>query len=234
MKKTTTKQDETKGKADGVLGLQIAPPNMKKALFTIRGTTPYVQARFSGRVIAQMIADQSAGKTAKSKKTRTPKDFDALTREALHVSDAGWVGLPATAFRAAMISACRTVGFRMTLAKLSVFVDPDGFDKVDGTPLVKITKGDWYRVDHAVRNATGVVDIRPRPMWDPGWEAIVTVRWDADQFTLRDVLNLMSRVGLQVGIGEGRPDSRQSCGQGWGLFEVAKVEAEVDSKEAAA
>jgi hypothetical protein len=27
-------------------------------------------------------------------------------------------------------------------------------------------------------------------------------------------------VGRQVGIGEGRPDSRNSCGMGWGLFEI--------------
>jgi hypothetical protein len=35
-----------------------------------------------------------------------------------------------------------------------------------------------------------------------------------------DVVNLISRVGLQVGIGEGRPDSKQSAGLGYGLFEI--------------
>ena len=29
----------------------------------------------------------------------------------------------------------------------------------------------------------------------------------------------------QVGIGEGRPDSKQSTGQGWGLFKVEMMEA---------
>jgi hypothetical protein len=35
------------------------------------------------------------------------------------------------------------------------------------------------------------------------------------------VTNLMQRVGLQVGIGEGRPDSRESAGLGWGTFAIA-------------
>ena len=53
------------------------------------------------------------------------------------------------------------------------------------------------------------------------WAADITIRWDADQFTVEDVSNLLSRVGLQVGIGEGRPDSKNSAGMGWGLFEIA-------------
>jgi hypothetical protein len=56
-------------------------------------------------------------------------------------------------------------------------------------------------------------------MWRE-WSAVVQVSYDADQFTLEDVTNLMSRVGLQVGIGEGRPDSRESAGLGWGTFEL--------------
>jgi hypothetical protein len=53
------------------------------------------------------------------------------------------------------------------------------------------------------------------------WKARVRVRWDQDQFTLEDVANLLTRVGMQVGIGEGRPDSKNSAGMGWGLFAVA-------------
>jgi len=32
--------------------------------------------------------------------------------------------------------------------------------------------------------------------------------------------NLLARAGLQVGIGEGRPDSKNSAGMGWGLFQI--------------
>ena len=36
----------------------------------------------------------------------------------------------------------------------------------------------------------------------------------------QDVTNLLMRVGQQVGIGEGRPDSKNSAGMGWGTFNV--------------
>ena len=59
-------------------------------------------------------------------------------------------------------------------------------------------------------------------MFREGWEADVRIRYDGDQFTASDVVNLLARAGLQVGIGEGRPDSKKSTGMGWGLFEIAK------------
>lgn len=201
----------------------IKPPHFQSAQFTIVGSAPYVQNRFSQKALNEIRAKQMAGSVGHTKKAKVAKDFMAAYEGAKHISEDGWCGIPAPAFREAMISACRIVGFKMTLAKLSVFIDADGFDAVDATPLVRITKGEPQYKEHFVRNETGVVDIRPRPMWAPGWAAVLTVRWDADQFSIADVTNLLSRVGMQVGIGEGRPDSPRSTGQGWGLFAVADV-----------
>jgi hypothetical protein len=197
----------------------IKPANIQTAKFTIRGTAPYVQARFTAKAMQAMMSKMAEGGAAKGKKVREARDFEDDYRQAMHISTEGWHGIPAGAFRQAMISACRLVGFKMTLAKLSVFVKADGFDVVDGVPLVRITKGQPERMDMAVRNQTGVADIRIRPMWRE-WQAEVNVSYDADQFKLEDVTNLMQRVGLQVGIGEGRPDSRESAGLGWGTFEL--------------
>jgi len=50
---------------------------------------------------------------------------------------------------------------------------------------------------------------------------MVRIRFDQDTFSLQDVVNLLSRAGMQVGIGEGRPASKKSkCGMGWGMFRV--------------
>ena len=198
--------------------VQIKPPKIETAIFNIKGTAPYVQARFSGKAMQAMMSKMAAGGTAKGKKIREARDFDSDYKNAMHIGNGGWHGIPASAFRQAMISACRLVGFKMTLAKLSVFVEADGFDVIDGIPLIKLT-GEPQRVDMAVRNQTGVADIRIRPMWRE-WGASVRVRYDSDQFTIEDVTNLMARVGLQVGIGEGRPDSRESAGLGWGTFKL--------------
>ena len=163
---------------------------------------------------------QESGSQGKKGKKRSAKDFTAAYEGAMHKSAEGWHGIPAPAFRNGCISACRMVGFKMTHAKLSIFVDPDGFDVDDGTPLVKITKGAPEYTELAVRNDSGVCDLRPRPMWRQGWEAVVRIRFDLDQFSLEDVANLLMRVGMQVGVGEGRPDSKKSAGLGWGMFEL--------------
>jgi len=200
--------------------LTISAPKLIRMPFKIRGISPYVQNKFSQKVLEQMRAAQEAGSTAKKGKKKDPKDFQALYEGSMHISTEGWYGIPAPAFRNALVSACRLVGFKMTLGKMSVFTEADGFDRDDGTPLVKITKGKPHYHEYPVKNASGVADIRPRAMWEPGWEATVTVRFDGDQFTEEDVANLLMRVGLQVGIGEGRHDSRMGTGMGWGEFEL--------------
>lgn len=199
--------------------------NMQVAAFKIRGIAPYVGHKFSAKARAKMRADQEAGnQQTKKRGAKQPKDFERLFQEATHRMPDGTPGLPASAFRAAMISACRLVGFKMTLAKLAVFVEQDDFDIDDDTPLVRIDQEPEYS-EHLVKNETGVADIRPRPRWREGWTATVRVRYDADTFTAADIRALLERVGLQVGIGEGRPDSRKSTGMGWGLFEVTPVES---------
>jgi len=200
--------------------VRIDAPNFKETSFKIRGTTPYVQHKFSAKAIKEMIYEQEKGSTGKKGKKRKPKDFDANYRDATHgTGKKGEFGIPAAAFRNAMISACKIVGFHMTKGKLAVFVKPDLIDDEE-TQLVQITKGKPKRFDLHVRNKTGVIDIRARPKWKAGWEATVRVWFDADVFTLTDITNLLMRVGMQVGIGEGRPDSKDSCGMGWGLFEL--------------
>lgn len=196
----------------------IKPPNFCTIELTIKGNAPYVQAAFAAKAIAMMKAKHEAGQQAKKLVKKEARDFNADYEAAKHVSTEGWVGIPASSFRNAMISACKIVGFKMTHAKLGVFVHQDGFDKVNGMPLVKIIGEPTMHEMHA-RNQTGVCDIRVRPMWRE-WSAKVRIRFDADMFTAQDVANLLRRVGVQVGIGEGRPDSRESAGVGWGTFDV--------------
>lgn len=201
--------------------ITIKEPNIQTAEIAIEGITPLVQNKFSAKAKAKMMATMAAGSTAKGKKVRDPRDYEDDFRQAQHISEEGWAGLPAPAFRSAMISACRLVGFQMTKAKLSVFVAHDGVDAEDGTPLVKLDAPDPERHEALVRMNGTSTDIRIRPMWRQ-WGANVRVQWDADQFTLDDVVNLMDRAGLQVGIGEGRPDSKTSTGMGWGQFRVVR------------
>lgn len=200
----------------------IAPPKFRTITVRITGAAPYMQARFSAKAMLSMMDKMAAGSTAKSKKQREARDFDEDFRQSMHVSTDGWVGIHAAALRNASIDVCRMVGFKMTHARMSIFIEADGLDFVDGTPLVRLIAGDPEVTKLAVRNQTGVLDIRVRPLWRE-WSADVRVRFDEDQFTVSDVVNLLSRAGQQVGIGEGRPFSRQSNGLGFGLFTVENI-----------
>lgn len=207
--------------------ITIRPLNFQRMRVLIEGTAPYMQLQFSMKARLQMQENQEAGSTAKGKKVREAKDFDALFEEAKHVDAQGRMGIPASAFRNALIRACKAVGYEMTLARMSIFTEADTLDKLDGSPLVFI-EGEPERTIMPTRNATGVVDLRVRPMWRT-WRASPVIKWDADQFTQEDVINLMVRAGAQVGIGEGRPFSKSSNGIGFGTFAVRAV-AVLESK----
>lgn len=197
----------------------IKPPRMNKVAVRIEGTAPLVQCAFSAKVLNTIRETQEAGSQARSKKKREARDFNADFQGAIHRSTDGWIGIPAPAFRAAMIDSCRLVGYKMTLAKLAIFVEADGFDSVSGQPLVQLDAEAPQQMLSAVRNATGVIDLRSRPRWDK-WAADLRLVYDEDVLSVHDVTNLLMRAGMQVGIGEGRPNSRMSFGQGWGLFKI--------------
>lgn len=198
--------------------VQIKPLRQQVVEFEIEGVSPFAQLRFSQKAKNKMMATQQAGSQAKSKRTRDARDFEDDYKQSHYRPTRGGYGIPAAAFRNAAISACRTVGFKMTLAKLSIFVEADDVDKLDGTPLVYLL-GEPEQWISQVRNDNGSCDLRVRALWRK-WSAKVRIRFDLDQFSLSDIANLMHRIGQQVGVGEGRPDSRNSAGLGFGLFRI--------------
>ncbi len=202
--------------------ITITPPDFGCITLLIRGTAPLVIERFSKK--AELMAKMAEGATSRNKKERTARDYEVDAEQARYRHPDGWEGANAAAFRAGMISACRLVGFKMTLAKLSVFIEADGFDMIDGLPIVRIY-GESHTFTAHTRNATGVVDVRSRPQYRD-WACKLRIRFDRQQFKPVDVYNLISRVGLQVGIGAGRPDSKSSAGCGWGTFEVVPTDRE--------
>lgn len=203
--------------------INIKPANIKSAFVWIKGNAPLVVHKFSHKAKMQIMQKQSEGSTAKSKKVREAKDFDALFNDARHISFEGWDGIPASAFRCACIDACRLVGFKMTMARMSIFFDADGFDRDEGTGLVKIIGPAPRRLDSMVRIGSGLqktVDVAVRAQWLE-WGAKLSFKYDADQFTASDVVNLINRAGMQCGVCEGRPNSSASNGMGWGTFEIS-------------
>jgi hypothetical protein len=206
------------GKKGKQTRVSISPPNIKTARFRIIGTSPLMTGSFGSKAQNAMREKHEAGSTAGSKRTRKARDFQADYESAKYISEEGWIGAPAGAFRTAMIDCCRLVGYKMTNAKLSIFVEADGYQEQTLKPLVKIIGKPEMNVG-PVRNATGVADLRARPLWRK-WQVDLRINFDMDQFELQDVTNLLMRAGMQCGIGDGRPNSRESTGIGYGLWRV--------------
>ena len=196
----------------------IKAPNFQVAEFKLVGTAPLVVNKFSQKAREQIMKTQSEGKQSRGKKVREPKDFDAVYKGAFHVSSEGWYGFPAGGFKAALVRACSVTDMKMTVSKMALFIEADGIDADEGTPLVKIN-GTPKKHEGYARNDDGSVDIRVRPLWAK-WTINLRVRYDGDMLSLESVANLVSRAGLQVGIGEGRPFSKNSTGMGWGTFAI--------------
>jgi hypothetical protein len=201
--------------------VKIKAPDLRIASFKIRSTSEFVQNAFSRRQQDKIEATQREGSQSTKRKTKTPKDFEQNFRESQHRAKQGWYGVPCSAYRSALIRACSLVGFKMTIAKMSAWVLADGHDAADGTPLVKMKCKPPQMKIMPCRNANGGMDLRARAHYD-AYEAVVRIQYDNDQFSITDLANLLVRAGAQVGVGEGRNDSPNSNGMGWGSFELVQ------------
>jgi len=198
---------------------KIPPLRQQVIAFKLESTTPLLMNRFPEKARIMMAEKMQQGQAARSKRTRDPRDFNKDMESARHTfhDNPKRSGYPASAWRAAMVSACRSAGYKMTHAKQAITVLSDGL-ATDGVPLVEIV-GKYELSVLPARNATGVMDLRARPMFRE-WRATIRVQYDADLLGPDDVFNLMTRAGAQVGLGDGRPDSRQSAGLGFGTFKI--------------
>ena len=188
-----------------------------------------VIAAFSAKAQNAIKKKHEAGSTAKTRQKRDARNFSEDVRQALHISrERLWHGFEVGGLKLALVSACRTVSYKMTLAKLGIFVQADGSDAVTGVPLIRIQSPAPYEENISpARNANGGFDLRARPMWRE-WSMDVRIAFDADIFRFSGhFLNLLLRGWAEVhgGIGEGRADSKSSCGTGWGSFTVEATDA---------
>src|SRR5947209_5948773 len=141
-----------------VLG-SIPAPNIRAFKVRIVGTSPLLSNRFGEKAMNMKAAKMTGEVNKGSAAARAVRNFEEDYDQAKHISTDDWAGVTAAGLRAGLVSACRLVGYVMTRAKISIFVQPDGYDRVDGIPLIRIY-GQPEMNRQAVRNATGVADLR--------------------------------------------------------------------------
>ncbi len=129
------------------------------------------------------------------------------------------LAMPATAFKAAVVDACRFFDKpSMVEAKQLLFVQGEGAQQ-----LVKI-KGETELHEDTPRNANGNPDLRYR-YYILGWSAVLQIRYVPTLISQESIVALVDAAG-RGGVGDWRPSSPKSKTGTFGTWRV-DVKAEV-------
>lgn len=182
----------------------------------VEGTSPLIVNRFSEKAKEMML--QAQMQTTRVKKDA--KDPHALYEASRYRLPDGRDGMPAAAFKAAMVGAARDFdGITMTSLKTAIFVEGEGAEQlvpILGTPEMR---------EDAVRNASGVADLRYRAMYHP-WAVDLTIEFLPQRVSESSLLALLNAAG-RGGVGEWRPSAPKSSTGSYGRFKVADGTATV-------
>lgn len=216
--------------------VHIEPLNVGVLSFHLVGTSPLVTHNFDDKSRKEMLEGQTKKGKKTQRKPRSPVDeylqayywvgksappaptevndgvpsySEAMVKAHLKKST---FGIPITAFKNAMISACRNTELVMTHLKQQIFV----VGTVD--PEWAIIKGVSHMDNRICRlkdsNKTPIE--RFRPMWI-NWETDIKIEWDKNKLSADQLATLLSIAGYYVGVCEGRPER---SALGWGRWAI--------------
>jgi hypothetical protein len=192
----------------------------------IVGLTPVIPHKWAEKAVS-MMRDKQYGLPAQKRAPKNPDEDAEAAMYRLKVGPYeadgypnGYPGMPATAFKAAMVRACTFFdGMAMTLGRTLIFVEGQGSDN-----LVRLTGTEQVRED-LPRNATGVVDLRYRTQVLAGidgvepWKAVLRVTFPPTHITADSIIALADAAG-RIGVGDWRPGSPKSNTGVYGTFKV--------------
>lgn len=173
--------------------IEIKRPNLQIRKFTIYGTAPLIQHKWSEKAKKQILDNQMK----KAAAALPAKDPEADYQDSMYKLSGGRYGFPAVAFKSAAVRAGKLLGLAMTDTRQMFFVLPDDGDLVviNGTPS---PREDMVKISNTV-------DIRYRAEFRE-WSAVLTVKFNADLISEEQLANLIEAAGFSVGVGEWRPE----------------------------
>lgn len=199
------------GAAPEAEAITIQPLEIRTVQIPIVGETPLIMHRWSEKARRAMLDAQ----TGRARAKKPPKDPAEDFEEATYRLDDGSFGMPAAAFKSAIVEGARAFeGVTMTGLKTAIRVLGSGPDQ-----LVPV-EGDRQMFEATVRLASGVADLRYRPIF-PEWSAVLNIRYPTALLSLDSLVHLVNAGGLS-GVGEWRPSSPKSKTGMYGTFRVAE------------
>ncbi len=184
--------------------VQLPPIKRRLITFTIIGTSPLIQHKWSEKAKKQ-IRDKQAGKKTKVRVARKPKQ-EYL--DATYFTEDGQYGIPAMSFKTALITAAhKDIGIEKTLVKKALFLHCG-----DKNMVVPMTCSDPIMREDTVRVGMSSADLRYRPEFRE-WSVELTMEFDAEMLRVEDIVNLIDRAGFGVGLNEMRPEKGGEYGR---------------------
>lgn len=200
------------GTSEVMAPIVLDPIETATVLIDIEGISPLIPHRWSEKS-KRMMLEKQQGKSARAK--HDAKDPEKEAHDACYWLEDGRPGMPATAFKSAMVNSVRFFrGLTMTVAKMAIFVEGEGPEVL--VPIQGVGK---MRED-TPRNATGVADLRYRTAFYP-WSATLKIQVMSSLVDPSSVPNLVEAAGL-AGVGDWRPSAPKSTTGTFGMFRVAR------------
>lgn len=196
--------------------MRVPKIKVEKMSVRVRSLPPGLLTHRFGEEKRQQMADAARQKS----RVRKPKDPEREFHGSIYFigdPDCRRYGIPAIAFKQAMVNGCRVVqGLSMSEARQMFFV----LGCADDREHVEIASDYEPQMrEDPVRNASGVADLRYRAFW-PEWEGILNIEFLSGALTAKQIVNLVNVAGWSSGVCEMRP--QQKIGGTFGRFQVVE------------
>lgn len=185
----------------------VSPIEIATMQLKIVGETPMLQEKMADRIREQMLNLV----TGKGKEKNKNRDLTKEVEEKIHRNLKGEVCFP-------------TSGFRKAMVEVAPYLD--GMDKKRARAIQVI--GELVPIQYkkqvtnkAIGKDSGI-NRAPREIWRPefqDWSCVLTIRYNAQQITPQQIVELAKLAGFHIGVGSWTP---QHNGQ-YGMFSVASA-----------
>lgn len=194
----------------------------KEYIVRIRGLSPYVPHRFGVSAQVQIEDIYREGSRRGTRKNRPEFTPEQEAEAGVYRLPGGGYGIPALAFRRAIVDAAPLRGYVKKRLAGAVDVIGEELDEETKMPLVRL-ESPREPVTFASRVVVmGRAALRYRKCFTE-WGATFRVQVDPEVLDKKGLVELLEAAGNNIGVGDGRPGSPNSPGVGWGRFAVVEV-----------
>jgi hypothetical protein len=206
---------------DGIIELHRLP--IERIDVRIIGLSPLIPHSWSEKSRRMMPGHPESESVRMAKKgVRNPEE--EATSCVYWLKD-GQPAMPATAYKAAMVNACRLFAKpSMIEAKQLFFVEGTMVGSDQFVPFSY--QGEPVLREDTPRNANGGTDLRYRYAFYPWWTTL-TIRYIATNISATSIVTLVDAAG-SGGIGDWRPSAPKSSTGTFGTWRVMSEEEEAD------